>query len=293
MFMNITLKAGDHIIVQFPAYQSLYEVAQSIGCEITKWPVVEEKGWELDLDFLKQNIKNNTKAIIINMPHNPTGYLMKEEKLEEMIKITKEKNIFVFSDEVYRLLEYDEKDRLPSICEIYEYGVSVGGMSKAFALPGLRICWTVTKNKEILQKMAAFKDYTTICCSAPSEFLSIVALKNKENILKRNLEIISNNLKILNDFFSQYKDLFSWVPPKAGTIAFPRIRFDKNIERLCVDLVEKKGVFLLPSTLYDFGNKNFRIGFGRKNMRECLQEFEKYLKENLQFIEKEILVHKT
>ncbi len=288
IFMNVMLKSGDHVIVQFPAYQSLYEVARSIGCEITKWAVDEEKNWGLDIDFLKQNIKNNTKAIIINIPHNPTGYLMKKEKLSEIIKIAKEKNILVFSDEVYRFLEYDEKERLPSVCEIYENGTSVGGMSKAFALPGLRICWTVTKNKEILSKMAAFKDYTTICCSAPSEFLSIIALRNKEKIFKRNLDIILSNLKILNDFFNRCQSLFSCVIPKAGTIAFPRIKFDADVEKFCIDLIEKKGVFVLPGTLYDFGNKNFRIGFGRKNMSVSLEKLEKYLTENIKTIEKSI-----
>ena len=277
IFMNVALKVGDHVIAQFPAYQSLYEVAKSIGCEVTPWTVEEENNWELSLDFLKQNIKSNTKVIIINLPHNPTGYLMEKEKLEELVKIAREKNIFVFSDEVYRFLEFDEKDRLPSVSEIYENGVSVSGMSKAFALPGLRICWTTTKNKDILNKMAAFKDYTTICSSAPSEFLSIIALKNKEKIIKRNLEIIKKNLDLLDRFFTQRKDLFEFIKPKAGTIAFPKIKFNFDIEKLCVDLVEKQGVFLLPSTVYDFGNKNFRIGFGRENMAVCLEKFEGYL----------------
>lgn len=288
IFMNIMLKPGDHVVVQFPAYQSLYEVARSIGCEITKWTVEEEKDWELDLEFLKKNIKDNTKAIIINIPHNPTGYLMKKEKLNEIVKIAKEKNVFIFSDEVYRFLEYDEKERLSSICEIYENGISVGGMSKAFALPGLRICWTVTKNKEILSKMAAFKDYTTICCSAPSEFLSIIALRNKEQIFRRNLEIISSNLTILNKFFNRYQSLFSCVMPKAGTIALPKINFGVDVEKFCIDLIEKKGVFLLPSTLYDFGNKNFRIGFGRKNMSVSLEKLEEYLTQNIKVIEKSV-----
>lgn len=277
IFMNIALKADDHVIIQFPAYQSLYEVAKSIGCEITQWIVDEKNNWELDLDFLEQNIKNNTKLIIINTPHNPTGYLMRKENLDGLVKIAKEKNVFIFSDEVYRFLEFDEKDRLPSVSEIYENGISVSGMSKAFALPGLRICWTTTKNKDILKKMAAFKDYTTICSSAPSEFLSIIALRHKERIIKRNLEIIKSNLNLLEQFFINYKDLFEFIKPKAGTIAFPKIKFNSDIEKLCIDLVEKQGVFLLPSTVYDFGNKHFRIGFGRENMPMCLEKFEEYL----------------
>jgi len=129
--------------------------------------------------------------------------------------------------------------------------------------------------------MTVFKDYTTICASAPSSFLAELALRNKEKVLKRNLEIIQNNLKLLNTFFEKYEDLFTWRAPKAGTIAFPSIKFNVDIEKFCLDLVESKGVFLLPSSVYDFGNKHFRIGFGRKNMKECLEKFEDYVKESL------------
>ena len=280
IFMNVALKSGDHVISMFPAYQSLYEIAKSIGCEVTKWELNEKDKWELDIEFLKQNIRKNTKAIILNCPHNPTGYVMSKEKLMQIIDIARKENIFIFSDEVYRFLEYKEEDRLPAICDVYENGVSVGGMAKAFALPGLRISWTATGNKNILEKMARFKDYTTICNSAPSEFLAIIAVKNKRKIFKRNLEIISSNLKMLNSFFDKYKDIFNWQLPKAATIAFPGIKLDIDVEKFCLDLIEKKGVFLLPSTKYDFGNKNFRIGFGRKNMPEALKQFEKYIIEN-------------
>ena len=280
IFMNSALSPGDHVISMFPAYQSLYEVARSVGCEITKWYLDEKNKWELDIDFLKRNIRKNTKAIILNLPHNPTGYVTSKEKLMEIVDIARKQNILIFSDEVYRFLEYKSEDRLPAICDVYENGISIGGMSKAFALPGLRICWTATRNKIIFEKIVKFKDYTTICSSAPSEFLSILALRNKEKILKRTLEIIFNNLKILNSFFDKYKDIFNWQSPKVGTMGFPGIKLDLDTERFCIDLAEKNGVFLLPSTKYDFGNKNFRIGFGRKNMPEALKRFEKYVIEN-------------
>ena len=281
VFMSAILEKGDHVIVHFPNYQSLEAVARYTGAEVTRWKTKEEDNWELDIDFLKQNIKKNTKAIVINCPHNPTGYLMKKEKLNAIVEIARKNNIFIFSDEVYRFLEYDEKDRLPAICDIYENGISCGVMSKAFGLAGLRIGWAATKNKKVFDKMVIFKDYTTICASAPSSFLAELALSNKEKILKRNLEMIQSNLKILNSFFEKYKDIFNCRAPIAGTIGFPGIKLDVDIEKFSLDLVEKQGVFLLPSTVYDFGNKNFRIGFGRKNMTACLEKFEEYLIKDL------------
>ncbi|MDD3159506.1 MAG: aminotransferase class I/II-fold pyridoxal phosphate-dependent enzyme [Candidatus ainarchaeum sp.] len=280
IFMNVLLKKGDNIIVQFPGYQSLYEIATSIGCEVTNWPMSDENNWELDIEFLKNNIKENTKAIIINFPHNPTGYLPSKEKLNQIIKLAKQKNIYIFSDEVYRLLEYNKNNTLPAIADCYDKAFSLGVMSKTFGLAGLRIGWIATKDKNLFKKIASFRDFTTICNSAPSEFLSIIALKHKEILIKRNFKIIKNNLNLLDNFFKRYDHLFEWVRPKAGSIAFPKIKFNKNVEDFCIDLVNKKGVLLLPSTVYDLNDKHFRIGFGRKNMAEALGKLEEYIKEH-------------
>ncbi len=279
IFMNVFLDKGDHIIVQYPAYQSLFEVAISIGCEVTKWEMNEQNNWELEIDFLKNSIKNNTKAIVINCPNNPTGYLMSKEKLQMIIDIAKKNDIYIFSDEVYRFLEYDEKDRLPAMCDIYNKGISLGDMSKTFALPGLRIGWIATKDKSLIQKIISFKHYTSICNSALSEFFSILVLKNKEYVIKRNLNLIENNLKLLDKFFNDYNHLFEWVKPQAGVIGFPRIKFNEDIEKFYSDLLKKKGVLLMSSTNFDFGGKHFRIGFGRKNMPEALEKLEKYIQE--------------
>lgn len=276
--LNTILQNGDHVICTFPGYQSLYEVAESIGCEVTKWEPEEENEWRFNPEFLLKNIKPNTKLIVFNFSHNPTGYLPSKNDFEQIIKIAKEHNLYILSDEMYRLLEYNPKDQLPSACEIYDKAVSLFGVSKSFGLAGLRIGWLVTKNQELYQKMATFKDYTTICSSAPSEILALIALRAKDNILQDKLKIIRYNLSLLDGFFQKYVDLFSWIKPKAGTIAFPKINNDDDSFYFCEKLVKDAGIMLLPSTVYDYGNKHFRIGFGRKNMPEVLEKFEKYIK---------------
>jgi aspartate/methionine/tyrosine aminotransferase len=279
--MNVLLEKGDHVIVQFPGYQSLYEIARSIGCKVTKWTVRHEDDWELDLEALKRSITKKTKAIVINLPHNPTGYIPSKRKFKEIVEIAKRDNIHIFCDEVYRYLEYKDKDRLPSISDVYSKGVSLGVMSKTFGLAGLRIGWIATKDRALLDRMASFKDYTSICSSAPSEFLSTIALGNKQRLVKRNVGIINRNLRLLDRFFSKYDGLFEWVRPKAGSIAFPKILFDEDSEKFCIDVVNKKGVLLMPSTKFDFGNKHFRVGFGRKNMPLALKKLEEYVEEEL------------
>jgi len=276
LFMHAALGPGDHAIVHFPCYQSLIEVARSTGCEVTPWTAREQDAWALDLDELERLIRPNTKAIVVNFPHNPTGYLMPGEDYRRLNQIAQERGISLFSDEVYRQAEYHPADRLPSACEINETSISLGVMSKTYGLPGLRIGWVVTRDESLLAKMAALKDYTTICNSAPSEFLAELALRHRPRLVERNLGIIARNLSILDGFFERYAGRFAWHRPKAGPIAFPRL-LDGDIEAFCHDLVTRSGVLLLPGTVYDDRGNHFRIGFGRANLPQAVERLEAYL----------------
>jgi aspartate/methionine/tyrosine aminotransferase len=280
IFMNIALKPGDHIIVHFPCYQSHSSIAQSIGCEVGLWISREADHWELDLNWLRGAIQPNTKAIVINCPHNPTGYVMSRAKLGELIAICRQHNILLFSDEVYRCLEYRDEDTLPAACDLYENAISLGVMSKTYGLAGLRIGWIATHNPEIYRAMAEFKDFISICSSAPSEFLSTLALRNRDHIIQRNRAIIAANIKTCDRFFSRHADLFIWTAPKGGSTAFPSIKPVMDVEEFCIDLVNQQGVMLLPSTYFDYGKQNFRIGLGRKNLPECIERLDDYLKTN-------------
>lgn len=275
--MNVLLNKGDQIIVTFPAYQSLYEVAQSIGCSVTKWQLEERNNWELDLDFLQSSITKKTKMIVVNFPHNPTGYLPSKEKFKQIAEIARQHNIYLFSDEVYRGLEYNSQDQLPAAADIYQMGISLGVMSKTFGLAGLRIGWLVINEPKLFKQVAGFKDYITICSSAPSEILSIIALKNRHRIVKRNLDIIKQNLYLLDDFFARHSQILSWRRPKAGCIAFPKLLAKTSSDQFCRRVLEKVGVLLLPSSKYDFGQKHFRIGYGKANFKEGLLKLERFL----------------
>ncbi len=278
IFMNVVLQPGDHIIVHAPCYQSHGSIAQSIGCDVSWWAGREREGWSLDLDWLRRAIRPNTKAIILNCPHNPTGYVMSRAALEELVAICRQDNIVLFSDEVYRLLEYRDEVTLPAACDLYEHAVSLGVMSKTYGLAGLRIGWIATHNPEIYQAMAAFKDFTSICNSAPSECLATVALRNRHQIIQRNRAIIAANIETCTRFFSDHADQFDWTAPKGGSTAFPRLKQVADAEAFCIDLVNQQGVLLVPSTYFDYGTRNFRIGLGRKNLPECIERFDDYLK---------------
>lgn len=280
IFINTLLEKNDEIIVQSPCYQSLTDVAKGLNCSVKEWPMNPNNNWELDLDILGKSITPHTKAIVVNLPNNPTGYTVSKEMYNTIADIAQKHNIHLFSDEVYRFLEYDEQNRLPAGCDIYDKGVSLGVMSKSLGLPGLRIGWIATRDKELYKKIASFKDFTTICNSAPSEFLSILALKHKEYILERNLGIVKTNLTYLDEFFERYPDVFEWVRPKAGPLIFPRLKGDEDVDAFCLDLLDKKGVLLAPGSQFNYSGRHFRLGFGRKNMPEALEKLAEYLNPN-------------
>ena len=276
LFMFAAFKEYDHVIVHSPAYQSLAEVARAVGCDVSPWRAREENGWTLDLDELRHLMRTNTRAIIINTPHNPTGYLMSREDYEAVHKFAREKQLLLFSDEVYRESEYDPAARLPAGCDRGDHAVSLGVTSKTYGLPGLRIGWIATKNKKIYEQMASLKDYTTICNSAPSEFLAEVAMRNRQELAARNLGIIKDNLAVIDEFFARHNDLFSWVRPQAGSMAFPRY-LGGNVEKFCDELVKNAGVLLLPGSIYDDSHNHFRLGLGRKNLPQAVDRLEGYL----------------
>jgi aspartate/methionine/tyrosine aminotransferase len=276
LFMFATFKEYDHVIVHSPAYQSLTEVARSAGCDVSPWRAREENGWSLDLDELRHLMRSNTKAIIINTPHNPTGYLMSRADFEAVHKFTEENQLLLFSDEVYRESEYDPTARLPAACDLSDHAISLGVTSKTYGLAGLRIGWIATKNKKIYEKMASLKDYTTICNSAPSEYLAEVAMRNRYTLIERNLDIIKDNLVVMDQFFARHTDLFSWVRPQAGSMAFPRY-LNGNVDEFCEELVQKAGVLLLPGSVYDDSRNHFRLGLGRKNLPQAVETLQEFL----------------
>lgn len=275
-FMNVALAPGDHVVVHRPCYQSLKEVARGRGVEVTDWTANPNDGWSLDPDDLARAIRPNTKAVVLNCPHNPTGYLLPRERLDAVVEVARRHGLYLFSDEVYRELEHDPADRLPAACDLYERAVSLGVLSKTYGLPGLRIGWIATRDRDLYARIASYKDYLTICNSAPSEFLARIALTHRTAIAGRNRRLVLDNLEILDDFFLRHRNRFGWQRPKAGPIAFPAL-LGGGAEAFCHRMVEQAQVLLLPSTVYDAGDGHFRIGFGRRNLPEALAQLERHL----------------
>lgn len=268
---------GDHVIVLTPCYQSLMEIPKLKGCDITNIELKPENKWKIDNEAISQAIKPNTKCVVINFPHNPTGQVITETDLNELVGILDKHGIWLFSDEVYRLLGNPEEGwSSPAACA-YSKAISLGVMSKSFGMAGLRIGWIACQDQKILEKIEKAKHYTSICNSAPAEVLSLIALKNKDAILASNNDIVANNLNHLNQFLNRHQDLFSWVHPQGGCTGFIHFNREEKIDDFCNKLVKEEGVLLMPASIYDFPYNYFRIGYGRKNMKESLDKLEKFL----------------
>lgn len=270
------LGPGDHAIVETPCFESGLEVARSTGAEVSEWRRSFENDWEHNVGALEKLFRSNTKIIYINTPHNPTGLLMPPDVFHGVLALAASRGIIVFSDEVYRELEHDPSQRLPAACEAYEHAVSLGSMSKTYGLPGLRLGWFACHDAGIRQRCLEFKYYTTICNSAPSEFLTALALRHREVLVKRNLEIVKRNLGLLDAFIRQRSDHFEWVKPNASPIGFARLKPERDLLSFCEEVVRESGVLLLPGTVYD-QPRHIRFGYGRKNMPEALTQFGAYL----------------
>jgi aspartate/methionine/tyrosine aminotransferase len=268
--MHALLAPGDQAVVVWPAYQSLHEVARGLGAEVTLVPL-EEKDWSLDVARVEQAMRPNTRVIVINFPHSPTGAQLDRATFDALAALAERHGAHLFSDEVYRFLEHDPATILPAGASRCARGSSLGVMSKAFGLAGLRVGWIATRDPAFRHRLASLKDYTTICTSAPSEILTLVALRARETILTRARAIIADNLAELATFFADNADWCTWVPPRAGSVAFSRLVGDADA--FAADLVRDEGVLIVPGSQFGYPGNHFRLGFGRRDMPEALGRF--------------------
>jgi len=292
--MRALLQPGDEVIVTYPGYQSLYEIAQSIGCRVRFWePATDESG---QLAFhvlgnrtgsLQAMITEARPALIVaNFPHNPTGKSLLAADWAAVGALAGEAGATLFSDEMYRLLEPDSAVRLPAAVDAFPAaGVSLAGVSKTIGLPGLRIGWVATHNSALAARVLELKDYTTICASAPSEVLALMGLRASEPLLTANLAHIAASTDLLAPLFERHADILAWDPPTAGSTAFPRFLGDDlpGVDELAALAVEREGVLILPGSVYGCdrltSERRFRLGLGRAKQDEAVAAFGRFLDE--------------
>lgn len=278
---NALLGPGGHAIVVTPAFEPLHKVAAAAGAEVTGVPLDPSVGWGLDLGDLRRAVRPRTRLIAINFPHNPTGVLLEPDRFRELVGLAGEQGITLVSDEVYRFMEFEPTRRLPAAADVDDQAVSIGVMSKAYGLPGLRIGWIATRDRDLMRRLSVLKDYTTVCASAPSEILALMALRSRERVAARCMRIILDNLPLVDAFFATWSGLFEWVKPEGGTVGFPRLCASMPVDRFVTELVEQEGVLLLPGGIFDDPGNRFRIGLGRHGLAAALERLDAFVRRRL------------
>ncbi|MEM7023427.1 MAG: pyridoxal phosphate-dependent aminotransferase [Pseudomonadota bacterium] len=278
---SVLLEKDSHAIVVTPNYQS-HETLPSSICDATGVPLDPDDGWSLDIDRVADAIRPNTRLVTINFPHNPTGTILPLDRYQALIDLCRRRGLWILHDEIFNGLGPSGAKHLPFVADLYERGLSLNVMSKAYGLPGLRIGWIACRDREVLSRMERLKHYLSICNSGPSERLAIIALENRQKIFARNRGIIDDNLVKWDGFFARHAALFEWRRPDGACIAFPRYKGADGVENFTRSLVEQSGVLLLPSTIYrselsPTPTDRFRLGFGRTGLDQGLAAFEAHL----------------
>ncbi len=268
---------GDRVVLVEPVYGPLLGAARAVGADIRFVPLHASENWRFDLDRLDEALGPRPRLAIFNFPHNPTGCLPPHDVFAAAVRLVEERGGRVISDEVYRGLEYDLRDRLPSVVDISESAVAVGVMSKAYAAPGLRIGWLASHDRSLLERAARTRDLGGALTAAPSEVLALIALRARDEVLARSCRIVACNLDVVADFLRRRSDVLDWVPPLAGTVCYPWVSSPAAVESLATELGQPGPDELLTGAFFGGAANHFRIGLGRLDLPTALEALDQAL----------------
>ncbi len=252
------VEPGTTVVSVQPTYQQLYSVPESLGAEVKVVRLREQHGYAPDVDAIRAAVDGRARMIVLNNPNNPTGALIDEPVLREIVEVAREADAWLFCDEVYRKLEHEPGTTAPSVADLYEKGVSSGSMSKSYSLAGLRTGW-VAGPPEVIQRCLDVRDYTTISGGVLDDALAAVALEHLDAVLERSLGIVRGNLEVVDGWIAGEPRL-RYVRPRAGTIAL--IHYDHDVPSVdfCQRLFDLNGAFVMPGVA--FGEEHaFRLGY--------------------------------
>ena len=270
------ISPGDRVVSIMPTYQQLYSIPESYGADVQILHLSKENNYLPDLEKLRRLVTPETKMICINNPNNPTGALMSEQMLQEIVEIARFADAWILCDEVYRHLS-QEDGWSPSIVDLYEKGISVSSMSKVFSLAGLRLGWIATHDMSVVKSCLSHRDYNLVSCGVFDEMLAAAALKHRDKLLERSRKIVRENLQILDDWVGSEPHV-SYVKPKAGTTALVYYDLDIPSYEFCEEMYKKTGAFVTPGDCFEVPH-SMRIGYayGKQDLIDGLKAISEYI----------------
>ncbi len=272
--LRALIKPKDHVIVLSPAYDALFNIADHISGNATRWFLNNDgQRWSLDFEQLENLINSQTKLLIINFPHNPTGFTPSQSDLNKIIEIANKYKVRIFSDEIYRGLEYELDLRIQSLADMSDRSITMSGASKGLGLPGLRFGWLVVKEPSLYNELLNLKSYTSMCSPQTLEYLGVMAIRAAPKLIEKNLKIIKENIAVAEPFFEKWKKQLEWLKPIAGSVSAVRVN-EPSAEQFCHTLASQFGVVLLPIKYMGYEDHYIRIGLGRTDFKNNLDVFD-------------------
>jgi len=273
------LNPGAEVIVLTPAYDALTTMFEHVAgkAQVKRWAFQPGPGsWQLHMDELRCLITPQTRLLVVNFPHNPTGFLPAPAFLEELAALAEERGIILFCDEMYFGLVQPGATPVPSVADISSSAIVLSGLSKTYGLPGLRCGWLIVKDKELYANLMNWKFYTSICPPGPTEYLAAAALRAWETLRDRNIARIAGNLERADAFFARWPGLFNWRRPLAGSTALVGFNVP-SVSALSEQLAKDEGILIQSARMLGGDDQHMRIGLGRDSFGEALGKFEDWL----------------
>lgn len=268
------LEKGDEVVCIVPTYQQHYSIPESIGADVKLYFLKEENNWLPDMNELSQFMTSKTKLLCLNNPNNPTGAVIPNWLLEDIVKLARRNNVWILSDEVYRGLNLIGNPYSISVADIYSKGISVGSMSKTYSLPGLRLGW-ICAREDLINEVNHQRQYNTISVGILDDYFASVALENMLSIQERNFNIMLAGMKTFTDWLTN-EPLAECVIPNGGTTALVKYKMDMPSRELCRRFQNRTGVALLPGETMEMEGY-VRIGFCSIALKEALELFSCFL----------------
>ena len=273
------LEPDDEVIVLTPAYDALINMFEHVvhPGNVKKWTFLpSEDSWDLDYTQLEALINEKTRLVVVNFPHNPTGYLPAPEQQKQLIETIEAHDLWLFYDEMYFGLVHSGTEPIPSAASLSKRTLVLSGLSKTYGLPGLRAGWLIVQDKAIRDNIMNWKFYTSICPPAPTEFMTVAAWRVRDQLRDKSIARIEANLALVNPFFQRWPALFTWRPPMAGSTALISMHVP-SVTSFAEKMAEEAGVLIHPATTLGSDDQHMRMGFGRAAFPEALAKFEQYL----------------
>ena len=269
---------GERVVVLTPSYPPHLLLPKACGAEVVPWAARAENDWVPDLDELRQLIEPQTRMVLATFPQNPTGFMPDMDYVEKLVALLRERNITLVSDEIYSGLPHEDARGVNKLADHYEHAVSMHGLSKTYGLPGLRVGWIVSRDRDVMAQVRKKRELFNCYIAPPVDFLAQLALRHESKILSRNAEMVQTNLDTAKRFFAQHDNLFRWRAPSAGVLSFPRWLGPGGTAALSQQLLEQVSLAFAPSYCFGAGDDHFRLSVSRRSFEAALGELDVFLK---------------